>query len=370
SDANVVYTHPPQSVGIAKNGYLYVYCSNESNIDVFFDNLQVVHNRGPLLEESHYYPFGLTMAGISSKAAGKSENKYKYSGKELQHQEFSDGSGLELYDYGARMQDPQIGRWHTIDPMADKRNWLTPYNYVQNNPLLRIDPDGTFDFVRDDKTGEISWDKNANSQATTKQGQTYLGKDLTFTFNSYIDGKLWDGPMGKFPAGDKLTSTINIKASEDAEGNLTSVDVNSSYKVGSTGGIFKGRDYVAGLGDNQNRSIDLKGVKDFSATFEQHASVNAFEAMGLKMMGYDAVNVAQQATLTLSGNKLSVSAATDVFPSATLSVNGQQLFKYNQPSFKTTHGISSSYEDNGMGGTYTKDVSNRPPPAFYIRYKK
>ena len=127
---------------------------------------------------------------------------------------------------------------------------------------------------------------------------------------------------------------------------------------------------MAGLGDNQNKGIDLKGVKDFAATFEQHASVNAFEAMGLKMMGYDAVNVAQQANLTLSGNKLSVNAATDVFPSATLSVNGQQLFKYNQPSFKATHGISSSYEDNGMGGVSTKDISNRLPPAFYTRYKK
>jgi len=146
-----------QNINVPKNGFVYIYCSNESPVNVFFDNIQVTQTRSPILEETHYYPFGLTMAGISSKAAGKLENKYKFNdGSELANKEFSDGSGLELYETDFRSYDPQIGRFHQIDPLADYAEYNSPYTFASNNPISFNDPTG----LKDSTHKEVSTPNN------------------------------------------------------------------------------------------------------------------------------------------------------------------------------------------------------------------
>jgi len=126
-----------------RNGYVFDYYLKDhlgnTRMTITDDNTQST----PVVDATSYYPGGLAMAGISGKGTGGiPENKYKYNGKELQHGEFSDGGGLEEYDFGARMQDPQLDRWWGIDPLANKNKRWSPYTYANNNPIRFIDPDG------------------------------------------------------------------------------------------------------------------------------------------------------------------------------------------------------------------------------------
>jgi hypothetical protein len=66
------------NIKVPRNGYCFVYISNESPTNVFFDDLQVRHDRGRIIEENHYYAYGLKIAALSSKAFGGAPNNYQY----------------------------------------------------------------------------------------------------------------------------------------------------------------------------------------------------------------------------------------------------------------------------------------------------
>ncbi|WP_188938385.1 RHS repeat-associated core domain-containing protein, partial [Puia dinghuensis] len=128
-------------IPVTKSGYLYIYVSNATpGWDVFFDNLSVRQYSGPMLEENHYYPFGLTMAGISDKAlkSNYAENKRRFIG-----QLYDDDLDWDTYQMRYRTMDPQLGRFWQIDPLATKYVHNSTYAYAENRPTIGIDLEGT-----------------------------------------------------------------------------------------------------------------------------------------------------------------------------------------------------------------------------------
>lgn len=118
-------------------GYNYEYALKDH-----LGNTRVMFNEvGEVIQDQSYYPFGMGLGNelTYQNTTDSPKNEYLYNGKELQ-------TDFELgwYDYGARMYDASLGRWHVPDPRAEELNNLSPYNYVANNPIVAIDPDGEF----------------------------------------------------------------------------------------------------------------------------------------------------------------------------------------------------------------------------------
>ena len=134
---NVIYENGTVSMVLTEEGYItlagttpvyhYYLKDHQGN------NRVVINQSGAVEQVNHYYPFG----GLFGDNTGGDIQPYKYNGKELDRMH-----GLDLFDYGARHYDAAIGRWGTVDPLAEKYYSVSPYVYVANNPIRFIDPDG------------------------------------------------------------------------------------------------------------------------------------------------------------------------------------------------------------------------------------
>jgi len=131
-------------VSLSDGKYHYYLKDHQGN------NRVVVDQSGNVEETNHYYPFGGIFASTGN------IQPYKYNGKE-----FDSKKGLNWYDYGARMYDPALGRWHVVDPSSEKYDELSPYTYCTNNPIKNVDLDGK-DWYMHSQTGELYFNQVTN----------------------------------------------------------------------------------------------------------------------------------------------------------------------------------------------------------------
>ena len=254
---------PPS--GELVGAYVYQYKDHLGNIRLSYsdkNNDGFITASTEIVEENNYYPFGLKQKGYNANINGR-HHKYMFGGKEQQ-----DELGLNWYDITARNYDPALGRWMNIDPLAERRNWLTPYNFVQNNPILRIDPTGLLDDYGLDQNGKVELiketdDKTDTLYSVTRNEDGELVKDSNGEVvknDTNGDGQVADGDSVTVEKG--LLNNIENTTYTESDGtkhNLQIMDVSS--------GSFK----------------DIKSIFEFSSknssnefSFQNYANGNKF----------------------------------------------------------------------------------------------
>ena len=175
--------------------------------DHLMDSLVVLNTQGNLVNREEYYPFGETSFG------GFAKKRYRFNGKEKDEE-----SGL--YYYGARYYAPWLCRFISVDPAKEQRAWLTPYNYVQNNPINLTDPTGALD----DGGGD-----------PVKKGDTFVGDDGK-TYTASIDEVVITGTKSqtnnqetKTEAAENLSPT-SFTYTLDYEANSSNIPFVESYR--------------------------------------------------------------------------------------------------------------------------------------------
>lgn len=137
-----------------RDGSLYIYVVNESNVsvaaNVYFDETYIVHEKNnttlQVLQASDYYPFGLSFNLYQSDrlkevSAGnyspELRNRYLFQGQELQKD-----LDLGWYQFKWRMHDPAIGRFGAVDPLSEKYDYNSAYAFSENKLIGHVELEG------------------------------------------------------------------------------------------------------------------------------------------------------------------------------------------------------------------------------------
>jgi len=187
------------------------------------------NNKPQVLQTTDYYPFGMAYTqNFQSGGVAHQPNKYLYNSKEEQEMPG------KFLDYGWRMYDPQLVRFHSVDPHSENYLSVSSYAYVGNNPIIRIDLDG-----RDWYSYQVEYeDENGEMQKRTQY--TYRDAPLSFK-ETKAQGLTWIGITGKTADGSQYLSLFGARVNTmttDGQANLvaemvTNLDnaIINSYKA-------------------------------------------------------------------------------------------------------------------------------------------
>ena len=272
-NGSLVYIHT-QEGRIWKNGstyqYQYFIKDHLGNTRIMFadaDNNGSV-TTGEVLQQADYYPFGM-MHNNASRSDGT--QKYLYNGKELQEE-------TEWYDYGARMYDPALGRWHCLDNLAEEYISHSPYAYVMNNPVILVDLDGNSTYIDEDGNVIAVYGDDDDLSIYQVNSQDLPEGYATSQQNagSYTDPETGETITNRLTGGEVVGETVHAYSFADfdalEEGNIVPtgvVDLGSTWagdKIeGALGSAESMKDYRSKAGNGGDYDLKQVAVKEGKA---------------------------------------------------------------------------------------------------------
>jgi RHS repeat-associated protein len=308
------------------------FWKHEYNLKDHLGNTRIVfaahpHGQPEVMQQTSYYPFGMTLQQQNFGGAHNQPNKLLYNGKELQDDELA-GVSLDWYDYGARFYDPALGRWHVVDPMAHEFPWQSTYIAFDGNPINKIDPIGmSADWVRNEATDKYEWMDDVTSEKNTPEGYRYVGpnnKDiltdlnLPTVFSTKTDSRTSFGIDGDdksgAPIGTKANVTGNIKVQADVSYDKDNISDNNV-----SGKTFKGVTFKASFNQSSNSPSS-----DLTMTYKGYFGVEYGEKVYSSFLNKPSGSYIYETGTNLLQAKISISSSNmvnrNVFKSAYISV--------------------------------------------------
>ena len=217
------------------------FWKHEYNLKDHLGNTRIVfaahpHGQPEVMQQTSYYPFGMTLQQQNFGGALSQPNKLLYNGKELQDDELA-GVSLDWYDYGFRFYDSQLARFTTIDPLTEKNHSQSGFAYAYNNPVRFIDFMGLdtvdINYNADDEIWEIT-----NTQMVEGDDVFRVTRDGETTTHTFSEGEYGERVnMLNLETNDDYTLGVYHVSGADRENGRTGYFVtpggDASTEVGS-----------------------------------------------------------------------------------------------------------------------------------------
>lgn len=234
-----------------------------------------------LLEETHYYPYGMAMDGPWMSVGSMD---YGYNGVE-----YEDFMGLDMNLATYRGLDPALGRWCQVDPKAESYIGLSPYNSMGNNPISIVDPEGDFFFVAalgPLLSGIVSGaivGAGINGTITAATGGNFLDGAWKGAITGALGGGL--GAIG----GGNFAANLALGTGEGAlTGGIGSVLNGGNFLEGAKWGAIAGAIATTATSENLKNAFKGEGFKTNSNVFDAMIERGAGKQSIIDHFGMDA----------------------------------------------------------------------------------